>query len=566
MNHPILKLSLLFAGVLAASPDTTSAAVYTQDFNSFANGTTNLGDGTVIASAAVGGATVQTGALVLTRDGVNSENGTFKIPGFVGAANGWTAEFDLTITDAAAEGNPADGVSFNWGNFPLDASLSANAGGPEHGWTQTFNHLAFQVDTYNINGGDNGVRIAAYPSGGEFIHAQNVGNILLDGSSVTGHVIVSWNPVDGASMTTTGFLTNANFSGLNIPGLLAADSNVFAFASRTGGANETVIVDNFVLSATPGVGIATPNLAISELVVDNTKHEDEHCQTPGWVELYNGTPAAISLNGWSLTDDAGVPAKWTFPNGLSVPSYGHLLVYFGHGTPVPTAPDTRLHANFQPAKSGGYLGLYQGVTEVDAHNLYPAQFEDLAYGRLGVAWTLGFLETPTPGIKNSGTQSPGGPSQGEVAFDRDGGLITGTVTVALSVAPLPAAQPVPGSVIRYTTNNTAPTPSSTQYTVPLNITNSTIVRARIFEPGHLPGDTTTRCFISLAPNVTNYRGAGAFNSNLPVIVFDSFGNNIDGLGASEFQLPADLCLLATMHRGHLQNMRIPVGKIRFTGR
>ncbi len=519
------------AAALLLSAGTLTAQVYIQNFDTFANGTTNLGDGTIIASAAAGGASVQNGKLQLTRDGVNNENGTFKIPGFAGASNGWTAEFDLTISDATAN-NPADGVSFNWGNFPLDASLSANAGGAEHGWTQTFNHIAFQVDTWQNGGGDNGLRIAGYTTGGEFLYAQQPGNILNDNTSVTGHVTVSWNPVDGASMTTTGFVTNVNFSGIDIPGLNASDSNVFAFAARTGGANETVLVDNFEIRSTPGVGISTPNLAISEMVIDNTKHEDEHCQTPGWIELYNGTPAAISLDGWSLTDDPLMPAKWTFPNGLTVNSYGRIMVYFGHGTPVPTAPNTRLHANFEPAKAGGYLGLYQGATEVDAFNTYPAQYEDVAYGRLGAAWTLGFLETPTPGAKNTGTQAPGGPSQGEVAFSQPGGLITASFPLTLSIAPPPAEQPVPGAVIRYTTNNTAPTPSSPQYTGPFNITNSTIVRARIFEPGRLPGDSTSRGYVLLNPNLTNYRGTGPFNSNLPVIVFDSFGNNIDGAGGT----------------------------------
>lgn len=536
-NHPIMKTPR-HSRPLGCAPcawlalvGSLPAAVYTENFDSFADNVTNVGNGTIIAST--GGASVQAGKLRLTRDGVNSENATFKIPGFVGAANGWTAEFDVTITDASGEGNPADGLSFNWGNFPLDASLSANVGGPEHGWTQTFNHIAFQIDTYNINGGDNGVRIAAYPAGGEFIHAQNVGNILLDGTSYTGHVIVAWNPVDGASMTTTGFLTNANFSGVSIPGLVASDSNVFAFACRTGGANEFVAIDNFVLTATPGVGTATPSLAISEILLDNSLYEDEHGQTPGWVELYNGTANPILLDGWALTDNAALPAKWVFPNGVTVNAYSHLLVYFGHGNPPPAAPDTRLHTNFKPSVTGGYLGLYQGVTEVDALNTYPAQFEDVSYGHAWSSWpTVGFFGTPTPGNKNNGTQSPGGPSLGEVAFSRDGGLITGPFALTLSVAPPPASQPGPGSVIRYTTDNTPPTPSSALYTTPLNITTSTMVRASVFEPNHLPGDITSRGYISLAANLNNYRGAGPFNSNLPVIVFDSFGINIDGAGGT----------------------------------
>ncbi len=556
------------ACLLIAAPAAQAAVVYSQNFESATIGSTNLGDGSVIAGFGAGATSVQTpGAdipaprpaskmLRLTREGIQAENGTWKIPGFAGAANGWRAEFNLTIGDLAGENNPADGLSFNWGGIPLDSTLSANPGGAERGWTASINHLAFQVDTWENGGGDNGLRIAGYPGGAEVVHAQTAGNILGDGTTVTGHVVVSWNPVDGASMTTTGFVTNVSFSGLNIPGLTASDANVFAFAGRTGGAHNAVYIDNFTLSTAPGVGVSTPNLAISEMVVDNTKYEDEHCQTPGWIELYNGTAAAISLNGWSLTDDSAIPNKWVFPNGLTVPSFGYTAVYFG--TPPPVPPSTRLHTNFIPAKAGGYIGLYQSGVLVDSYNPYPAQFEDISYGRLGAAWTLGFLQTPSPGSKNNGVQNAEGPISEEVEWPRAGGLFSTNFTVAL---PPPVT---PSAVIRYTTDNSKPTVSSPAYSNPISVTGNMNIRAAVFVPNRLPGPVTSRTFVKLDATLTNYRGTGQpFQSNLPVIMLDSFGQNIDGLRA--FTYTYGVVLAPDPLNGNMTRL-METAPVDFTGR
>ena len=69
---------------------------YLQDFDGFADGTTDLGDGSVMN----GTAAVEGGQLVLTRDGVAGGFASFMIPALEGSENGWTASFDLTITDS----------------------------------------------------------------------------------------------------------------------------------------------------------------------------------------------------------------------------------------------------------------------------------------------------------------------------------------------------------------------------------------------------------------------------------------------------------------------------------
>ena len=59
------------------------------------------------------------------------------------------------------------------------------------------------------------------------------------------------------------------------------------------------------------------------------------------------------------------------------------------------------------------------------------------------------------------------------------------------------------------------------------------IRAAVFEPGRLPGKISSRTFIPLDATLTNYRNSGQpFSSNLPIIVFDSFGTMIDTQGQS----------------------------------
>ena len=244
-----LKTMAAVAGVSLLSTVASHAAVYSQNFDSFPNGTTNLGDGTSINSATPGNASVQGGQLRLTNDAIGSENGSFIIPAMPGASLGWTASFDITIIDAAGENQPADGASFNWG--ALTGSLSGNTQGAEHGWTNSDVQINYQVDTWMNGATDNGLRIATHLTGTENVLAAQQGSILNDGGAVTGTVILSWSPVNGASMSTSDLVTNVNFANVAVPGFTGNESFLWAFAARTGGADQTLLIDNLVITTVP---------------------------------------------------------------------------------------------------------------------------------------------------------------------------------------------------------------------------------------------------------------------------------------------------------------------------
>ena len=74
------------------------------------------------------------------------------------------------------------------------------------------------------------------------------GVILEDDSRKTGTIEISWNPTNGASFTTTGMTTNADFSGVDTGDFVADDEYNFIISARVGGANQDLFIDNLVIA------------------------------------------------------------------------------------------------------------------------------------------------------------------------------------------------------------------------------------------------------------------------------------------------------------------------------
>lgn len=256
MKSVTLKFVTTAAGTALFFAGAANAAVYAQNFNGFADGTTNFADGSLVASND-GLASAQGGAFRIASDSISGQTSVYKVPGLTGASLGWTATFNITISDTLGENPPADGLSFSWGSIPFTNSLPPVDGvsgfGAEHGWQlgSAGDHISFEIDTWMNGGTDNGLRIASQVAGVHTHVAETPGIILNDGGSVSGLVTLSWSPTAGASMSTTGFVTNVNFTNVPVPGFTGSDTFVFAFASRTGNADETVLIDNLNITSVP---------------------------------------------------------------------------------------------------------------------------------------------------------------------------------------------------------------------------------------------------------------------------------------------------------------------------
>jgi hypothetical protein len=112
----------------------------------------------------------------------------------------------------------------------------------------------------------------------------------------------------------------------------------------------------------------------------------------------------------------------------------------------------------------------------------------------------------------------------EVHFSREGGLISSSVQLAVF-----APQTV-GGVIRFTRDNSEPSIDSPMWTSSIDIDQSAVVRARVFEPGGGAGPVTSRHFVRLDESLTSK----PFTSNLPIVVIEPFGADIDNDRTPQF--------------------------------
>src|SRR5438270_12104437 len=83
---------------------------------------------------------------------------------------------------------------------------------------------------------------------------------------------------------------------------------------------------------------------VSEFMASNSATlADEDGDHPDWIEIHNPDGAAISLDGWYLTDSAKTKKRWAFP-AVTLPAGGYLVVFAsGKDRRDPTRP---LHTNF----------------------------------------------------------------------------------------------------------------------------------------------------------------------------------------------------------------------------
>lgn len=203
-----------------------------------------------------------------------------------------------------------------------------------------------------------------------------------------------------------------------------------------------------------------------------------------WIELFNARDASVSLEGWSITDNAGKPRKWLFPD-ISIPAGGYLVI-FASGKDRADAGE-ELHTSFSLSGSGEYLGLFKpdGSVASEYAPLFPAQQTDVSYGLyLGQPTSM---PTPTPGKPNQlgGLLAP--------IVSHPGGLQSEPIEVSLSVAD-------PTLSIYYTLNGDRPTPrNGTLYEKAIKISSTTPLSAVTVNPDDMertsPVVTRTYLFI-----------------------------------------------------------------------
>jgi hypothetical protein len=128
---------------------------------------------------------------------------------------------------------------------------------------------------------------------------------------------------------------------------------------------------------------------------------------------------------------------------------------------------------------------FSAATTLDSVT-YGQQLDDISYGRDPDDGSWVFFATPTPGAPNTTAAVEDIREAGhQVSVALPGGHYDGPQTVALSTT---------GGVIRYTLDGSVPRPDSLVYAEPLEISSTTILRARAFEDGRQPSPVETRSY------------------------------------------------------------------------
>ena len=238
-------------------------------------------------------------------------------------------------------------------------------------------------------------------------------------------------------------------------------------------------------------GNSGDHLIINELMQSNIDcwMDDLNDFPDSWVELYNPSSANIDLSNYSLGVVLDAGEAWKLPSQTVAPGK-YVIVCCDKES-------TKLHTPFRlESGKGCNVYLFRDGQVIDkVENLAKQPAPNIAYGRQtdgSEEW--GYQLTPTPNKANSGEVCDGNHILGEPVFSQKGFVINGSKSFRLKLT-LPEGAPE-GTEIRYTTNGTEPTASSSKCgSSGFAINKSTTVRARLFCNGWLSPRSTVESYI-----------------------------------------------------------------------
>ncbi len=167
-----------------------------------------------------------------------------------------------------------------------------------------------------------------------------------------------------------------------------------------------------------------------------------------FVELKNPGTTPVSLAGWGLSDSAGLPLKWTFPPGTTLPAGGLLAVACSSRNVASPAPGGLFHTNFNLNSDGETVTLSNAAGALVSQLAVPKLDGFHTWGTDPASGLLRILDRATPGRANAGNAVTGQVDTPD--FSADTGFYTKPFTLSLSCL-------TPGATIKYTVDGTEPT-------------------------------------------------------------------------------------------------------------
>jgi hypothetical protein len=366
----------------------------------------------------------------------------------------------------------------------------------------------------------------------EFVATQSSGAWMSDQRSFV-------SSVSGSTPVVAGQGDNAGTYVYNLLGSSIANGTssgqiefVFHFARDWGGfsCNSTFnFVNKREIAVTYGTIVyGNGPVYVNEYSASNRFFSDGFNRTEDWIELYNASPDTyFDLTGYHLSNTLDNPTLWQIQNGL-IPPDSRVLVFCSNRD---FSSGVVLHANFSLTQLRPDQIVFADPNGVvlESYEMFVTQTNH-SYGRISDgAPTWGVFSQATPGQANSNANAFSTYTT-KPTFDVPAGRFINTVTIQL-------ASTGPNEEIRYTLDGATPTTSSTLYTGPITITETTVVRARAFSPDSsiLPGLIETNTyFINENSTLPVFSFSGdedlleLFNGNIqlkPIGHFEYFEND-----------------------------------------
>ncbi len=256
-----------------------------------------------------------------------------------------------------------------------------------------------------------------------------------------------------------------------------------------------------------GSNLVRSQVLINELMPANVLTvPDEQGDYDDWLEVYNSGANSVNIGGYYFSDDATNLQKWQVPVNqpakTTVSAHGYLIIWADQQTEQGV-----LHATFKLTSAGDkilFVGS-DGTTILDSIR-YPQQFPDVSFSRYpDGANQWGFSPLPTPGRANL-QNYPGFAPAPEIM------AVSGFFPSSVSVMIIPA---FPSDSVYFTIEDGSEPPSaSSRYLNPLNLTQTTVLRARTIRHGLAASEIVTKVFFI------------ATNSSLPVLAIMTDPDNL----------------------------------------
>ena len=240
------------------------------------------------------------------------------------------------------------------------------------------------------------------------------------------------------------------------------------------------------------------NLVINEFMQSNIDciMDDLNEFPDSWVELYNPTDNSINLLDYKIACKKIVNEAWQLPD-TTVAAHGYVIIYCDKAGK--NAGVSAMHTDFSlETGKNGTLFLFKDSVLADSLEAIAKQpAPNIAYGRkTDGADTWGYQAIPTPGASNCGEVCK--TVLAEPIFGTPGQVITSGGSISLTLT-LPDGAPE-GALIRYTTDGSEPLQTSTLYNDAIDISQNTVVRAKLFCDGYLSPRSTCHSYLFFPNN------------------------------------------------------------------